>query len=212
MIVTLDFHDGSILRTNYYLLKTLKEHYPNLKVSLFHIPFDYELEVTAGGRMEREQRLEELKGMLDWVELIPHGLAHLPREFEKCDAWTMKMTLQAIDEAMSKDGLPYVKGFCAPFWLWNQEVVKVLDDAGWWGAIDRNQPEMERTKRAYTYTYSIDEIFWKARTDHLYLHGHMTQPSKNNLEDNFVNLMKMPRDAEFKFVSEVVNDQDSSLA
>ena len=58
----------------------------------------------------------------------------------------------------------------------------------------------------------FDEIFWKARTDHLYLHGHMTPPSKNNLEDNFVNLMKMPRDAEFKFVSEVVNDQDSSLA
>ena len=202
--ISLDFHDGSVLRTNYTLLKQLKEHYPDLKVSLFHIPFDYQLEVTAGGRMHREEMLETLQGMLDWVELIPHGLTHIPREFEKCDRWTMKMTLQAIDEAMQRDNLPYVKGFCAPFWLWNQEVIDVLDENGWWGAIDRNQPDMLKTKAHYIYSHSLEEPFFHSNSPVWKLHGHMTGPSINALDNCFLSLMKMPHDAQFKFVSEMV--------
>jgi hypothetical protein len=208
--IALDLDDASILRTRYDLLRQLKEFYPDLKVSLFYIPFDYEVERNVGMGLMKEKKLQELKDILDWVELIPHGVMHIPREFEQCDRQTMKMILDHYDEAFM--GLPYVKGFKAPQWLWNEDVVKELDKHGWWGAVDRNQPKMLKTKRIYQYTHSIDEPFHLSNLSVLKLHGHMTEPSKNNLEDCFINLMKMPRDAKFVFASELVEDVCASSA
>jgi len=203
MIVTLDLDDGSILRNRWDLLHKLKELYPKLKLSLFWIPFDLEYEKSML-RINREEKLKMIKDNLDWVELIPHGLSHIPREFAGCDKETMKMALNAIDECMTRDGLPYVKGFKAPFWLWNTDVVEVLDSEGWFGATDRNQPDMPKPKKNYIYTHSIHEPFWNDPQEFWGLHGHMTEPSDNALESCIVNLTKIPHDAEFKFVSEVV--------
>lgn len=207
MKIVLDFDDFSILRNRMDLFKTLKEHYPALKLSLFTIPYDYEYELTDL-RIQRDQALKLIHDNLDWIQIIPHGLTHIPREFEKADKETMRMALKAIDEAFTKDGLPYEKGFKAPFWLWNQDVVDVLDEEGWWGAVDPNQPDMIRTKRYYEYTDSIDTPFWIGYGEVLKLHGHMTLPSANNVEDCFMNLMKMPKDAEFVFASEMVEEQE----
>lgn len=204
--ISLDFHDFSVIRSRMDLLLQLKDHYPNLKVSMFTIPYDYEMEMSQLN-LQRDKYLKTIHDNLNWIQIIPHGIMHIPREFEKCDKHTMKLSLKAVDEAFKKDGLPYEKGFCAPQWLWNEQVVKVLDDEGWWGAIDRNQPDMLKTKRYYEYTHSIDEQFWEAKEDILNLHGHMTAPSSNNLEDCFLNLMKMPRDAEFKFVTEFIYER-----
>lgn len=201
--ISLDFHDFSILNNRFDLLLQLKEHFPKLKVSMFTIPFDYENEKT-GVHIYKDDFLKTLKENLDWIQLIPHGLSHIPREFEKCDRWTMKLSLEAIDEVFKKDGLPYVKGFCAPYWLWNQEVVDVLNEEGWWGAIDRNQPDMITPNNYYQYNSSIDEQFWIDPPENLKLHGHMSAPSTNGMEDCFLNLMKMPRDYEFVFVTEML--------
>ena len=200
-MISLEFHDGSLLRNRYDLLLQLKEHYPNLKVSLFYIPYDYEAEMTQLS-LQRKNKLKLLKENLDWIELIPHGVMHIPSEFEKADRKATELSLQAIDEAFKQDGLPYVKGFCAPFWLWNKDVVDVLDENGWWGALDINQPNMLKTKKTYSYTHSIDgEI---PQTGDMALHGHMSAPSSNDIGRCFINLMKMPHDQEFCFVSERV--------
>lgn len=82
-------------------------------------------------------------------------------------------------------------------------MVKALDETGWWGAIDRNQPDMEKTRRTYTYSHSIDEPFWEAEGD-LKLHGHLDGSSSNDIERCFLNLLKMPQDAEFVFIDEWV--------
>lgn len=207
MKISLEFHDFSVLRSQMSQLLTLKEHYPNLKVSMFTIPYDYELEMSSVS-LQRDKALKMVKDNLDWIRLYPHGLMHIPNEFQNCDRWTMKLSLQAIDEAFKKDGLPYSKGFCAPYWLWNQDVIDILDEQGWFGAIDRNQPEMLKTKKFYEYNYSIDEPFWKDKgTETLKLHGHMTLPSANNLGDNMLNLMKMPHDAEFVYIDELLEDK-----
>lgn len=203
MKIAIDFDDFSIINNRFDLLLRLKEHYPHLKLSMFTIPFDYASEMSQGALL-RDKYLEILRENLDWIELIPHGLSHIPNEFQKCDRLTMKLALQAIDEAFTKDDLPYVKGFKAPYWLWNKEVVRVLDEEGWWGAVDRNQPDMVHPKRFYRYTYSIDEAFWSRNDEVMKLHGHMGRPDANNLEDNFLNLMKMPHDADFVFASELV--------
>jgi hypothetical protein len=205
MIYTIDFDDFSILNNRLDLLYRLRESYPNIKISLFTIPFDFSYERDVSGRIMREKTLAEIKKNLDWLEFIPHGLLHIPREFEKCTYDTMKHYIfKAIHEVFTKEGLPYVKGFKAPYWLWNEEVIKALDEDGWWGAVDSRQ-DMKKTKRYFCYTHTIDEPFYKAyNVDVIKLHGHITNESRNGIERCFFNLFKMDPKAEFKFVSEMV--------
>lgn len=201
--ISLDFDDWSVLNNRLDLLLRLKETYPKLKVTLFTIPYDYAYESQVAGRIMRKSTLKAIKKELSWLEIVPHGLVHMPKEFEKCDYETMRdHVIPAIDEAFKKDGLPYVKGFKAPFWLWNKQVVKALDDSGWWGAVDPEQ-KMLKTKKYYEHTLGIDAPFMESTKDVLKLHGHIT-PTNNGIEKCFVNLFKMPADAEFKFASELL--------
>lgn len=204
--VILDLDDFSVLRNRMDLLTTLKDHYPNFKVSMFTIPFDAEYE-TSMLRIERDKALTWIHNNLDWIEIIPHGLTHIPREFEAPDKETVEMAFEAIQDTFENDGLPYVNGFKAPQWLWNKEVVDWLDENNWWGAVDRNQPEMLTPKRHYVYDYSIHEPFWESDKEVLKLHGHMSLPSENNLEDCITNLFKLPNDVEFEFVSQHLNEK-----
>jgi len=201
--ICLEFDDFSVLNNRLDLLLKLKESYPTLKVSMFTIPCDIAYEQDVSARIMRESTLKELKKHLDWIELIPHGLVHLQKEFEMCEYDTMKLAMKAIDEAFSKDNLPYVKGFKAPYWAWNKEVVRALDDEGWWGAIDRDNKQPV-PKHFYQYNYSIDEPYFLAKNiDLVKLHGHIT-PYKNDIDRCFVNLFRMPNNVQFMFASECV--------
>jgi hypothetical protein len=204
MIYSLDLHDATISNNGIYLLKQIKEHYPKFKVSLFFVPVDKISETIAQARMQKAANIQLIKDNLDWIELLPHGLMHIPREFENCDRHTMKMVFQSIDEAFTSYGLPYKKIFCAPYWLWNQDVVDVLDENGWAGASDRNQPNMLKTKKNYTYDYSISEPFEKADDEIIKLHGHIDGESENDLERCFLKLFQCNRKADWKFVSELL--------
>jgi hypothetical protein len=206
MTYSLDFDDFSVSNNRLDLLLRLKESYPKLKVSMFTIPYDIVYENDVSAKLMRENTLKELKKHLDWIEIIPHGLTHFPSEFEKCTYETMRdYIFDAIAEAFGKDGLPFVKGFKAPYWLWNEGVVKALDEKGWWGAIDRNT-NMISTKRFYKYTHSIAEPYFKAlNVDIIRLHGHIT-PADNGIEKCFFNLFKMDPKADFKFASELIEE------
>lgn len=196
--------DFGIHNNRFDLLYKLKEHYPNAKVSLFMVPVEM-VSASTEAFIWQEKRIEEIKKNLDWLQLIPHGLSHIPHEFANCDYYTMRdLVLPSIDEAFKKYGLPYEKGFCAPYWLWTDGVIKALDEAGWWGAIDRNQPEMKKTKRVYKYNYSTHEPFWKYPEETLKLHGHIDGKSQNDLEFTLPNLLKIPQDAEWHFVTDFV--------
>lgn len=202
--IVLDLDDFSVIRNKADVLKKLKEHYPALKVSLFTIPFDYEYEMSPIARIYRQAGLQFVQENKDWLEFIPHGILHAGPEFETMDKEGMRNYLDSIEDEFAKDGIEIVKGFKAPHWVWNQDVVDVLDEYGWFGGVDPNQPQMPRPKKYYEYSHSIDTPFWESENEVLKLHGHMTLPSANNLDDCLLNLMKMPVDAEFKFVSEMV--------
>lgn len=207
MKVSLDLHDFSVLNNRLDLLLKLKEHYPNFKVSLFTIPFDYRSEQSVEGRTMRDKTLKAIQENLDWMQIIPHGLAHLDREFENCDKETFRMAMAGIDEAFKKDGLPYEKGFCAPYWLWTQDVVDVLNEREWWGAVDKNQSAMLRPNKYYQYSHSLEQPFWKANVDTLKLHGHIDGVSKNDLENCFINLFRLPADVEWCFVTDFIEQK-----
>lgn len=203
-IICLDFDDFSVLNNRLDLLLKLKESYPKLKVTLFTIPFDFVYEKDVSGRIMRDDTLKAIKKNLDWMQIVPHGLVHMPREFEKCDYKTMKKyVLPSIDECFKRDGLPYEKGFKAPQWLWNKDVIKVLDEEGWWGAIDKDNVA-EKTKKYYQYSHGVDAPFSLSTSNVLKLHGHITPDNKNYIEKCLPNLFRMPEDAEFRFASEML--------
>lgn len=201
--VVLDLDDFSLENNNFFYLDKLKSIYPKLKVSLFTIPFDAQYYRNFAD-FQREEIIKQIKKRLDWIELIPHGLTHANREFESAKYKDMKIIFRAIRDVFAKYDLPYVKGFKAPQWLYNQSLVDYLDYKGWFLATDRNQPDSLKAKRNYVYSHSIDEPYWLSEDKLIKLHGHISLPSKNNLPDNILNLMKIPKDADFKFVSEVV--------
>jgi GT2 family glycosyltransferase len=204
-VVTLDFDDFSIENNNFYYLDQLKRIYPKLKVSMFYIPFD----VSYFDRImdfQRKEGIRSLKDRLDWIELIPHGLTHIQEEFLHIKDDDYETVFKGIEEAYKTYDLPMVKGFKAPQWAYKSSLVEYLNDKGWWLAVDRNQPESPRTKKNFVYTHSTDEPFWLCNKDSINLHGHISLPSRNNLVDNLVNLLKINPKVEWKFVSEVMND------
>lgn len=205
--ISLDLHDFSVLHNRFDLLYILKEHYPNMKLSLFTIPYDYGFEMNDMLRVTKDEALRKINENKDWLEFIPHGLTHFPKEFEKADRDIMIAYVENVITEMAKTGIPedrIVKGFCPPMWLWNQDVIDVLNEYGWWGAVDRNQPDMLKPDRYYVFTHCIDEPFWLSNQKLIKLHGHMALPNSNNLEDCLLKLLKMPKKANWKFVSELV--------
>ena len=201
--IILDFDDFSLNNNQLYYLDQLKRVFPKLKVSMFYIPFDVAYFMNMKD-FQLKEVVQMVKDRLDWIELIPHGLTHKEAEFMNIKGDDYETIFKAIDHAFETYGLPYVKGFKAPQWLYKENLVEFLDKKGWWIATDRNQPDLPKTKKYYEYNYSIDEPFWEAKEKILKLHGHISEPSPNNLVDNIGNLMKIPENSDFKFISEVI--------
>lgn len=202
MNVCLGLHDFSIVNNRLDLLLKLKEEYPGFKVSLFTVPIDEKRDF--GPYLNREEYLKKIKENLDWIQIIPHGLTHSSSKEMLCDYKLFKIKiLPAIKNAFEKDELPYEKGFCAPHFKWSKDVVKVLDEEGWWGAI--NSKKMLCPKKFYCYSDSIDNI--NLDKDVLKLHGHIFG-TKNDLELCFNSLLPYKfKDATWHFVTEFLEDK-----
>lgn len=205
--IVLDFDDFSYMNNRFDLLYKLKEHFPKIKISMFTIPFDPGLEIGVQTRIFKEKAIKVLRDNLDWIQIIPHGLTHMENEFKFADKTSTRLSLKAIDEIFTKDKIKYEKGFKAPFWLWNQDVVDVLNEEGWWGAIDPRIP-MPKTKKYYSYDFLTNEPFWLSEKELLKLHGHIDGKSGNDIEQSFISLMKMPNDAKFHFVTDYLETDD----
>lgn len=201
--ICLDLHDFSPFRLGFTWISQLRQQYPNLKVSMFYIPVDQEYYGMYSPK-ELEEAHSLIKTFLDEgvIELIPHGLTHRFGEFQNVSYDDMQITLNAIEEHYKEMGFPLIKGFCAPNWLISKEAIKCLDDNKWWLAIDRNQPNCLKAKKNYIYNWSIDEPFPKV-IDNVKAHGHLNTCA-NELAGNIKNLITIPGDYEWKFVSEIV--------
>jgi len=199
MTACLDLHDFSVNRNRFDLLLKLREHFPKLKVSLFTIPrLDF---------ISDEKSLKMIKDNLDWLQIIPHGFIHARTETQFSTYGEFKNnTLPLIHEAFRNDGLPYEKGFCAPHWRWSADVVKVLDELGWWGAVSYERPKMLVPKRFYSYDYTIDKPFWESEKNVLKLHGHL-YGTRNDLGKCFDNLLKLPHYTEWQYVTNFLEEK-----
>jgi len=195
--VCLGLHDFSIAYNRLDLLLKLKKRFPDFKVSLFIIPF--QKREDYGPTLVRHNFLKEIKRYLNWMQFIPHGYAHQGSEMRLISYDRFKyFILPFIKGTLEDMCLPYEKGFAAPHWRWSKDVVKVLDEESWWGAVTPAKPDMPRPKKFYRYNYCINEEF---KGDVLKLHGHIFG-TKNDLGKCFHNLRALPKDTKWSFVTE----------
>jgi hypothetical protein len=197
MKVTLGLHDFSVVNNRLLWLLTLKDKFPNFRVSLFTVPVDKQED--WGPYRIRNDYLKEIKKNLDWIQIIPHGWKHDKSEISYFSYQMMKDLLFDINAVFTRDGIPYEKGFCAPHWRWNEEVIKALDDMGWWGAVNKRQPTMLKPKRYYEYSHCLDDE-WPPGIS-LKLHGHIFG-TDNDIGKNFDKLLALPKDTEWYFVTD----------
>ena len=148
--------------------------------------------------------MKEIKKNLDWLQIIPHALRHNGSEVANMDYKNFKFLMTHMAFALEQDGLPFVKGFKAPHWRWNEDVVRALDDEGWWGAVDRNK-EMPKPKSFYQYNYLLNEPFYESKQDVLKLHGHV-YGTQNDLGRCFGNLLRLNSSTEFVFSTDCLED------
>lgn len=202
-IICLDLDDLSFENNNFWYVDKLREQYRDFKLSAFFIPIDAE-HMKLMSPEQREQAKEMVvQGVKDgWLELIPHGLLHRFAEFQKADVKAMELVVKAYDDYFTKLEVPYIKGFKAPNWLLSDEAIQYLNDIGWWVAVDRNNPYKNYPRYPYVYNWSIDEEMPDYRI--IKAHGHISLPSKNNIVDCMGNLLHVPPQYKWKFVSEVI--------
>lgn len=201
--VCLDLHDFSVVNNRLDILLELKEYFTNFKVSLFTVPVD-KIE-DWGPSTIRKDSLEEIKKHLDWIQIIPHGYNHESHEFYKCSYELFKdFFIPHITSIFNNSGLPFENGFCAPHWRWNNNVIDAMDDCGWWGAIDRDK-KMPCPSTFYKYNFLLNEPFWKEEGD-LKLHGHI-YGTKNDVGKCLENILKLPKDTEWCYVTDFLEEK-----
>ncbi len=203
-IVTLSFDDFSPKNSGFFYICELKRLYPKLKVSLFTIPMSVmsgEVECIAD-----EKFVSEIKRYTHWIEFIPHGFSHLPLEFKRKTYDETINCIKAWERLFKESNLPFVRGFKAPYWEYNEQVIKALNDMGYWMAINRGVNH--NSIKTYQYNWSIQEELPKDK-EIILGHGHIQNVCGNGLEECFSNLLTIPEDAEFKFVSEIVNENSN---
>jgi len=180
------------------LLVKQKELFPNLKVTLFAIPW-YE---------DKDNSLF-FKSVLEkygtWVELAIHGWTHsTPTE---CKEWTLEEALAKIKRAYAMGC--FVKGFKAPGWQISRDTYTALDYLGFWVA--------DHTVSAYTEPGVLNDLrrplTLKAYTvDHPWIvHGHTwdlnnPDPAYNNGIRQIIEVHGVPWTKESRF--HFINDLD----
>ncbi len=196
----LDFDDLSSNTPSINYLFMLKEHYPKLKVTLFTCLLD---NLTILSKIRLDKIKEWAKGIsrCDWIECCPHGLFHLRKEMES-DYKGAKKHIKLTESIFKKEGLPFKKIWKSPFWETSDEAYKALMKMGYVVATDPNQSQPAIVGlRTYQHNWSIEREIPKDITE-VRGHGHM-YTMENSVGRCFQNLMRMPEDAGFKFISEL---------
>ena len=205
--IAFDLHDFSPVNHRLDLLKKIKEHYPNFKVTLFMPPFD-----TTSGKMASLMNHPDFVNVLsenaDWIEIGVHGFTHKFGELDKMPADVVNKLLLATENMIAKiedeKGIKinFTKGFCAPHWKRTIEVDKALRSRGYWVALNRDGDTNPLNLPFYTYNWSINDVIPDAPI--VRGHGHIQDTCGNGLMESYDSVLQMPTDAEFVFASEVL--------
>ena len=194
-----DFDDFSSVNPGYDLLLKLREHFPNFKTTLFTVPFSIKYFTKEVPLSKLKMWAKNVMEQSDWLEIAPHGFAHLKGEWLIEDKKRINIQLSAMENLFKQIGMKFVKVFKAPFWEYTKQVEEVLMERGYTLAVDRNRPLIRTPIDVYVWNWSIDEKIPEYHT--IKAHGHI-HGTNNGLNKCFPNLLKIPENSKFEFISE----------
>lgn len=211
--IVLDADDLEVGKPGLEHILKLKEHYPGLKFTLFMVPIP---QAGVAGNITSAEYKKWAKFLVknkDWLEICPHGVMHAGHEMKwevtksgkqrLVNYETANLYIDAAEHTFKQLNLPFAKIWKSPHWESSPDTLKALWDRGYTVAVDPNQ-EVPLGGPVYLYNWSFDQPI--PDISFLKGHGHMHTPgaNRNALERCMRNLLKMPTDAEFKFISEVL--------
>lgn len=170
------------------LLGDLKDAIPELKVTLFTIPYLSNIEIVLRDWADK-----------DWVELAVHGFSHIQGEF----VGSSEALIRYVLDEFGQTGV-FQRGFKAPYWEATPQLYSALLHAGYWVAdhpmnIKEIPPEVD----AYVLGDEHDIGQGHPTLDLLQVHCHTHNTCGNGVEERFEDLLAL-KGKEFKFVSEIV--------
>ena len=124
--------------------------------------------------------LEYIK-TLDWIQICVHGAQHLNNE---------EVSESSLKE-FNKFG--YAKVYRAPFWQLSDEMYNRLKKLDYKIMINPSD-----FREGIKYNWNIKDS--PPELPILYGHGHVQDVCENGLMESLENIMKLPKDTEFKFL------------
>ena len=198
----MDFDDFIMTRPGFEYLEKMKEHFPDFKCTLFTPAFNLKL-LTKQVTVDKFKDWAKLVNKQDWIEIAPHGFSHSRGEMLETRKERLEIIIKAIEAIFNQVEFNWIKVFKAPFWEISKEAEEVLKERGYTLAIDRNNPKIQTDIPTYVFNWSIDEPVPTYPTVKGHGHMHLTN---NGLDSCLPNMLKIPTNSEFIFVSEYLKN------
>jgi len=199
MKVAIEYHDWSPVNSNFGILESFKEHYPNFKVTMFTVPwevrFGNSFQDSAPITLPKFKPFVDAINSCDWIEVALHGLTHAPLEFAELsyDAAIKRIVIgmKMFENVGIKN---FSKIFIAPQWGISPEAEQAAKDMGFVVLHDGY----------YNWNLASDKPNADA-TEPYIMHGHVQDVCDNGMQETQHNVLKLPADTEFLFLSDVFN-------
>ena len=206
--ICLVFDDFSPVNNQLFFLRKLKGSYPNLKITVCLIPATIQTGKEENW-LDHMDLVEELK-QLDWFEYIPHGWFHpdihqcnsrTETEFANMNYLDTHLYIKRIDTFFKKIGLPYQKIFKAPQYRISEAAKNCFRDEGWALAVEGDGTYFPTDIKWIDWNWNINQQFVLRKDVISYSH---VQDNGNGFLECYENLLNMPSDANFMYLSEML--------
>lgn len=199
MKVAIEYDDFGPVNSNFGILESFKEHYPNFKVTMLTVPwevrFGRNLQETAPITLEKFKPFVDAVNSCDWIEVALHGLTHSNLEFAELSYEAAVKRLVVGMKMFENVGIKnFTKIFKAPQWEISTEAERAAKDMGFIVLHDRY----------YNWNLANDTPNAGAVEPYI-MHGHVQDVCDNGMQETQHRVLKLAPDTEFMFLSEVFN-------
>ena len=173
-------------------LDKLNDYFDDFKVTMFAIPTCMPEDWVQMDVLTRS-----------YMELAIHGYFH---KFHECIDWDTTTAIKAIMDAEEPWTIP---GFKAPFWIDSDGTLEACAKLGYWVALNPEEPPYGKVPpnlRTYYHDTDIANIPEEWEGDYLKLHGHIQNVCSNGLPECFDNILRLPKNTEFMFISDYMKE------
>jgi hypothetical protein len=197
MKVAIEYDDFSAVNHNLVVLERMKEHLPNLKVTLFTVPFEIRfcsnLQDSAPLVLPKFKPFVKAINSLDWIEIALHGLTHAPMEFAELSYEGAMKRITVGMKMFENAGITnFAKIFKAPQWALSREAKRAAQDMGF-VVLEDNY---------YNWNLANDEPNADAKEPFI-MHGHVQETMGNGMEESMHRVLRLSPDTEFLFLSDI---------